>query len=68
MIKQLNEITAFVNKKHGYRIIEETAEFDHGTTPHGFDEIDRGTTPPPNSPSGTFPQKYNLRSHVIDME
>ena len=35
MIKQLNEITAFVNQKHGYRIIEETAEF--------------GTTPPPNS-------------------
>ena len=68
MIKQLNEITAFVNQKYGYRIIEETAEFDHGTTPHDFDEIDRGTTPPPNSPCGTFPQKYNLRSHVIDME
>ena len=68
MIKQLNQITAFVNQKHGYRIIEETAEFDHGTAPHGFDEIDRGTTPPPNSPRGTFPQKYNLRSHVIDME
>ena len=68
MIKQLNEITAFVNQKHGYRIIEETAEFDHGTTPHGFDEIDRGTTPPPNSPSGTFPQKYNLRSHVINID
>ena len=63
MIKQLNQITAFVNQKHGYRIIEETAEFDHG-----FDEIDRGTTPPPNSPSGTFPQKYNLRSHVINIE
>ena len=68
MIKQLNEITAFVNQKYGYRIIEETAEFDHGTTPHDFDEIDRGTPSPPNSPSGTFPQKYNLRSHVIDME
>ena len=68
MIKQLNEVTAFVNQKHGYRMIEETAEFDHGTTPYGFDEIARGTTPPPNSPSGTFPQKYNLRSHVIDME
>ena len=69
MIKQLNEITAFVNQKYGYRIIEETAEFDHGTTPHGFDEIDRGTTPPrPDSPSGTFPQKYNLRSHVVDIE
>ena len=25
-------------------------------------KIDRVTTPPPNSPSGTFPQKYNLRS------
>ena len=53
MIKQLNEITAFVNKKHGYRIIEETAEFDWGTTP------------PPNSPRD---KKYNLRSHVIDIE
>ena len=63
MIKQLNQIAAFVNQKHGYRIIEETAEFDHG-----FDEIDRGTPSPPNFPSGTFPQKYNLRSHVIDME
>ena len=64
MIKQLNQIAAFVNQKHGYRIIEETAEFDHG-----FDEIDRGTTPPPNSPSGTIsPQKYNLRSHVINIE
>ena len=69
MIKQLNQIAVFVNQKHGYRIIEETAEFDHGTTPHDFDEIDRGTpSPPPNSPSGTFPQKYNLRSHIIDME
>ena len=65
MAKQLNEITAFVNQKHGYRIIEETAEFDHGTIPYGFDEIDRGTTPPPNSPRDTG---YNLRSHVIDME
>ena len=68
MAKQLSEITALVNQKYGYRIIEETAEFDHGTTPYGFDEIGRGTTPPPNSPSGTFPQKYNLRSHVIDVE
>ena len=68
MIKQLNQIAAFVNQKHGYRIIEETAEFDRSTTPRGFNEIGRGTTPPPNSPSGTFPQKYNLRSHVIDME
>ena len=65
MIKQLNEITAFVNQKYGYRIIEETAEFDHGTAPYGFDEIDRCTTPPPNSPRD---KKYNLRSHVIDME
>ena len=53
MIKQLNEITAFVNQKHGYRIIEETSEFDWGTAP------------PPNSPRD---KKYNLRSHVIDME
>ena len=60
MIKQLNQITAFVNQKYGYRIIEETAEFDHG-----FDEIDRGTPSPPNSPRD---KKYNLRSHVIDME
>ena len=65
MTKQLNEITAFVNQKYGYRIIEETAEFDHGTTPYGFDEIDRGTTPPPNSPRD---KKYNLRSCCIDME
>ena len=55
MIKQLNEITAFVNQKHGYKIIEET---------YGFDEIDRGTTPP-NSPRD---KKYNLRSCCIDME
>ena len=68
MIKQLNQIAVLVNQKHGYRIIEETAEIDHGTTPHDFDEIDRGTPSPPNFPSGTFPQKYNLRSHVIDME
>ena len=27
------------------------------------DEVDRGTTPPPNSPTG-----YNLRSHVIDIK
>ena len=51
MIKQLNQIAAFVNQKHGYRMIEETAEF--------------GTTPPPNSPRDN---KYNLRSHVIDIE
>ena len=30
-------------------------------------KIARGTTPPrPDSPSGTFPQKYNLRSQVVD--
>ena len=34
MIKQLNQIVWFVNQKHGYRIIEETSEFDHGTTPN----------------------------------
>ena len=28
------------------------------------DEVDRGTTPPPNSPT----KGYNLRSHVTDME
>ena len=28
------------------------------------DETDRGTTPPPNSPT----KGYNLRSHVIDIE
>ena len=61
MIKQLNQIAVFVNQKHGYKIIEETAEF--GTAP--YDEIDRGTTPPPNSPRDN---KYNLRSHVIDIE
>ena len=31
MIKQLNNITAFVNEKHGHRIIEEIFELD--TTP-----------------------------------
>ena len=35
MIKQLNDITTFVNEKHGHRIIEETLELD--TTP-----IDKG--------------------------
>ena len=63
MIKQLNKVAVLVNQKHEYRIIEETAEFDHGTTP--YDEIDRCTTPPPNSPRD---KKYNLRSHVIDIE
>ena len=31
MIKQLNDITAFVNEKHGNRIIEETLELDTDT-------------------------------------
>ena len=53
MVKQLNEIAAFVNQKHGYRIIEGRVELDHGTTP------------PPNSPRD---KKYNLRSHMVDME
>ena len=63
MIKQLNEITAFVNQKHGYRIIEETAEFDHGTTPHDFDEIDRGTPPLALIP----PVEHSLRSITSDL-
>ena len=29
-------------------------------------KINRSTTPPPNSPCGTFPQKYNLRSHTME--
>ena len=29
-----------------------------------IDEVDRGTTPPPNSPT----KGYNLRSHVINIE
>ena len=33
MIKQLNDITAFVNEKHGHRIIEETLELDTDTPP-----------------------------------
>ena len=39
MIKQLNDITAYVNEKHGrgYKIIEETLELDTDTTP-----IDKG--------------------------
>ena len=31
MIKQLNDLTAFVNEKHGHRIIEETLELDTDT-------------------------------------
>ena len=34
MIKQLNNITAFVNEKHGHRIIEETFELDSDTPPN----------------------------------
>ena len=37
MIKQLNDITVFVNEKHGHRIIEETLELDTDTPP-----IDKG--------------------------
>ena len=33
MIKQLNDITAFVNEKHRHRIIEETLELDTDTPP-----------------------------------
>ena len=33
MIKQLNDLTAFVNEKHGHRIIEETLELDTDTPP-----------------------------------
>ena len=55
MVKQLNKIIAFVNQKHGYKIIEET---------YGFDEIDRGTAPP----NSARDKKYNLRSCCIDME
>ena len=34
MIKQLNDITAFVNEKHGHKIIEETFELDSDTPPN----------------------------------
>ena len=37
---------------------------DRDETTMGRDEVDRGTTPPPNSPA----KGYNLRSHVIDIE
>ena len=39
MIKQLNDITAYVNEKdgRGYKIFEETLELDTDTTP-----IDKG--------------------------
>ena len=37
---------------------------DYFKTIMGRDEVDRGTTPPPNSPT----KGYNLRSHVCDIE
>ena len=45
--------------KHYFKTMMERDE-----TIMGRDEVDRGTTPPPNSPT----KGYNLRSHVIDME
>ena len=36
MIKQLNNITTFVNEKHGHRIIEETFELDTDTPNKGY--------------------------------
>ena len=36
MIKQLNGITALVNEKHGYKIIEETFELDTDTPNKGY--------------------------------
>ena len=45
--------------KHYFKTMIERDE-----TIMGRDEVDRGTTPPPNSPT----KGYNLRSHVIDME
>ena len=45
--------------KHYFKTIMEKDE-----TIMGRDEVDRGTTPPPNSPT----KGYNLRSHVIDIE
>ena len=45
--------------KHYFKTMVERDE-----TIMGRDEVDRGTTPPPNSPT----KGYNLRSHVIDME
>ena len=45
--------------KHYFKTIMERDE-----TIMGRDEVDRGTTPPPNSPT----KGYNLRSHVIDIE
>ena len=45
--------------KHYFKTI-----VDRDETIMDRDEVDRGTTPPPNSPS----KGYNLRSHVIDIE
>ena len=45
--------------KHYFKTMVEKDE-----TIMGRDEVDRGTTPPPNSPT----KGYNLRSHVIDIE
>ena len=45
--------------KHYFKTMIERDE-----TIMGRDEVDRGTTPPPNSPT----KGYNLRSHVIDIE
>ena len=36
MIKQLNDITAFVNEKHGQKIIEETFELDTSPPNKGY--------------------------------
>ena len=36
MIKQLNDITAFVNEKHGCNIIEQTFELDTDPTNKGY--------------------------------
>ena len=45
--------------KHYFKTMIERDE-----TIMGRDEVDHGTTPPPNSPT----KGYNLRSHVIDIE
>ena len=45
--------------KHYFKTMIERDE-----TIMGRDEVDCGTTPPPNSPT----KGYNLRSHVIDIE
>ena len=45
--------------KHYFKTMIERSE-----TIMDRDEVDRGTTPPPNSPT----KGYNLRSHVIDIE